>query len=64
MILTDLEKEKICACIEYQIKKFDRKIDKYSELDRVQTDREYNDEVQAIKAKTFYENLIEKIKRI
>ncbi len=63
MNLLELEKEKICACIQYQINKLDRKIDKLNELERVQTNKEYYEELNAIKAKIFYENLISKIKR-
>ena len=63
-ILSELEKEKICACIQFQINRLNRKIDKLNEIDRIPTDKEYEELVSTIKTTVFYEKLINKIRSI
>lgn len=63
--LTALEKEKVIACILYQIFRFNDILDELDKIqDRPLTDEEQDEMYKTANAKAFYEGLIVKIRKM
>lgn len=64
IFLNELEKEKVCACIQFQINRLNKKIDKLETPNgKKMTDEEYNELYNDTKAIDFYTNIISRIRQ-
>lgn len=62
--LTALEAEKIVACIQYQVFRFDDILNELSKIDRPLTDDEQDEMYKTERAQAFYKRLAAKISKM